>query len=165
MARWLKENKKKLFRDLIVAGGRIYFIGPMFSKAYKMQIESRWSKRTIWLVKDFERIIPKKDIFILVDEAKLQPEAFSEWRYIPFLEKGGHYAGVPKDDNTAIKELERLREAGANFIVFGWPAFWWLDHFAEFHRYLQLRFDCLVTNNRIVVFNLRSKVRNSALKR
>jgi glycosyltransferase involved in cell wall biosynthesis len=160
MARWLKEHKQKLLRDLMVGGGRIHVIGPIFSGAYKKHLESRWSKQTKRMVKDLKPIIPTKDIFILVDEATLQPETFSEWRPIPFLEREGQYWGLPPDDSTAIRELERLREDGANFIVFGWPAFWWLNHFTEFHRYLQSQFDCLVKNNRIVVFDLQSGVKN-----
>jgi hypothetical protein len=39
--------------------------------------------------------------------------------------------------------------------VFGWPAFWWLDHYAAFHRHLRERFRCVLRNERLVVFDLR----------
>jgi hypothetical protein len=32
-------------------------------------------------------------------------------------------------------------------MVFGWPAFWWLEYYAELH--------CLLVNERIIVFDLR----------
>jgi hypothetical protein len=40
-------------------------------------------------------------------------------------------------------------------MVFGWPAFWWLEYYAELHRYLRGRFRCLLVNERIIVFDLR----------
>ncbi len=45
-----------------------------------------------------------------------------------FLERDGHYWGTPPDDETAIGELERVRRSGIRFVIFAWPAFWWLDH-------------------------------------
>jgi hypothetical protein len=45
--------------------------------------------------------------------------------------------------------------AGAGFIVFAWPAFWWLDHYAGLHRHLRAHFRCVLENDRLVVFDLR----------
>jgi hypothetical protein len=95
--------------------------------------------------------------FVLVDERWLAPEALPERRAIPFLERDGQYWGPPADDPTAIRELERLRRAGAGHIVFAWPAFWWLEHYAGFHRHLRSRFRCALENERLVVFDLRSE--------
>ncbi len=76
-------------------------------------------------------------------------------RAIPFLEKNGQYWGPPADDETAVREFERLRQAGASYIAFAWPAFWWLEHYADFARHLRSRFRCVVENQRLVVFDLR----------
>ena len=77
-----------------------------------------------------------------------------ECRQIPFLERNGKYWGRPVDSAAAIQELERLRIEGANYIVFAWPAFWWLDYYSEFHRYLLARYPCNLENDRLVVFDL-----------
>ena len=59
------------------------------------------------------------------------------------------------DDETAIRELERLRRSGASFLAFAWPAFWWLDYYSEFSGYLRAKFPCLLENKHLVVFDLR----------
>jgi hypothetical protein len=61
---------------------------------------------------------------------------------------------VPSDDDTAIRELTRLRESGAKFLVFTWDAFWWLDYYVEFHRKLKSQYRCVLKNERLVVFDL-----------
>ena len=58
---------------------------------------------------------------------------------------------------TAIQELERLREAGAEFIVFAWSTFWWFDYYAGLHRHLRTGFPCLLENDCLAVFDLRKK--------
>jgi hypothetical protein len=71
-----------------------------------------------------------------------------------FLERACEYWGAPPDDVTAIAELERLRQAGARWLVIVWPAFWWLEQYAEFAAYLQEHFRCALTNDRLRVFEL-----------
>jgi hypothetical protein len=71
------------------------------------------------------------------------------------LESNGQYSGPPQDDETAIGEVERLRRAGASFIVFAWPAFWWLEYYSKFSGYLRARFPCPLENERLIVFDLR----------
>ena len=62
--------------------------------------------------------------------------------------------GFPKMTRSRSAELERLRRSGARFIVFGWPAFWWLAHYRKFHDYLRARFNIILRNERLVVFDL-----------
>ena len=95
------------------------------------------------------------DCFILVDDAQWGADAVPGYRSLPFLERDGAYWGRPADDETAIKELERLRQSGASFIVFAWPAFWWLDHYEGLARYLTTNFRCALKNSRLVAFDLR----------
>ena len=74
---------------------------------------------------------------------------------IPFLERNGQYWGNPRDDENAIEELERLREAGAQFIVFAWSTFWWLEYYAGLRQCLRTRFPCVLENDSLVMFDLR----------
>jgi glycosyltransferase involved in cell wall biosynthesis len=106
---------------------------------------------------DLIAIIPLEERFILVDnDAWTTTETLAGRPRIPFLERDGQYWGSPPDDDTAIRELERLRRSGANYIVFGWPAFWWLDYYAVFHRHLRSTSCCVLENDRLVVFDLRA---------
>jgi hypothetical protein len=101
-------------------------------------------------------LVPPLDDFILVDDGELQDMIAAGRRALPFLERDGQYWGNPEDDLTAIRELERMRRSGVNFLVFAWPAFWWLDHYAEFRHYLRSEFRCALANDRLVAFDLRS---------
>jgi hypothetical protein len=69
---------------------------------------------------------------------------------------GGQYGGPPPDDATAIRELERLRQSGASFMVFAWSAFWWLDYYAALRQQLRSAFRFVLENDRLVVFDLRA---------
>lgn len=99
--------------------------------------------------------LPKADRpVILVDEASWEPGPVGGRERLPFMEKDGQYYGPPPDDEIAIQEIERLRQAGASHIIFAWPAFWWLDHYPGFHSYLRFRFLLVLENERLVVFEL-----------
>jgi succinoglycan biosynthesis protein ExoV len=106
-------------------------------------------------IRDLSAHIPPGKSFILVDEGQWAGDAIIVGRQaIPFLEREGRYWGRPADDATAIRELERLREAGADFIAFVWPAFWWLDHYSHFSRYLRAKYPRVLENERVVLFSL-----------
>ena len=98
--------------------------------------------------------IPLGKTFILVDEAQWGIDGVADRHAIPFLERNGQYWGPPPDDATALSELERLRCSGASFIVFGWPAFWWLDYYSELHRQLCSQCRCVLKNSRLIIFDL-----------
>jgi peptidoglycan/xylan/chitin deacetylase (PgdA/CDA1 family) len=115
-----------------------------------------WLKQLRMATREIVRLIPPGHTFILVDEDKWAvDEVIAGRRRIPFLERDGQYWGPPPDDDTAIRELERLRKSGASFMVFAWPAFWWLDFYSELNRYLRSRFQCVMENDRLVIFDLR----------
>ncbi len=100
-------------------------------------------------------VIPAGDKFILVDE-NIRIREFVVGRHaLPFLERDGLYWGNPADDETAMRELERMRKCGASFMVFGWPAFWWFDYYSRFCNYLHSKFPCVLESERLVVFDLR----------
>ncbi len=98
-------------------------------------------------------LIPQSEPFVLVDEEQLRGE-LPHVRAIPFLERNGEYWGPPEDDEKAIRELERLRQAGARYIAFTWPAFWWLDHYTKFYAHLRKMGRCVRRNQRLRVFDL-----------
>jgi hypothetical protein len=106
---------------------------------------------------DIAEIIPRGDNFILVDDNQWDKSKIAMGRHFyPFLERGGEYWGPPPDDVTAIAELQRLRRSGANFIVFGWPSFWWFDCYPGLFSYLRGSFRCVLENGRLTVFDLRA---------
>ena len=80
-------------------------------------------------------LIPKDAAFVLVDEEQLR-HTLPHRQAQPFLERDGCYWGPPTDGATAVRELERMRTEGAQFIVFIWSTRWWLEFYPEIRRYL-----------------------------
>jgi hypothetical protein len=96
--------------------------------------------------------------FILVNDDYWGPEILGEYHPLPFLERNGQPWGPPGDDEQSIGELERMRRAGAGKIAFAWTAFWWLEHYTTFRDYLRSSFRCVAESDRLIVFDLRSRV-------
>jgi hypothetical protein len=117
----------------------------------------RWAELVSRAAENITLLIPQGNTFILVDQQQVRDYLPAEYRAIPFLERDGHYWGPPPDDVTAIRELDRLRKAGASFIVFALPAFWWLDYYKGLCRYLRSQFRCVIENECIVMFDLQAK--------
>ena len=103
-------------------------------------------------------IVPTSSRFILIDDGQLGEALAPGRRAVPFLERNGEYWGPPPDDQTAIRELHRLRNGGVGFVVFAWPAFWWAQQYPDFHRHLRSTFPCVLENNRVAVFDIRQRV-------
>jgi hypothetical protein len=114
-----------------------------------------WNQRIEETRRELAGAITPGASFVFVDAAQLEAALPPARHPIPFLERAGQYWGPPEDDVVAIRELERLRSAGAAFLVFAWPAFWWLEHYLGLQRHLTA-FPQIVKNDRIVVFDLRA---------
>jgi hypothetical protein len=106
------------------------------------------------------RTIPLDEALILVDEDQFRHQ-LPHRQVFPFLEKEGIYWGPPGDDTSAIRELDRLRNAGAKRIAFVWSCFWWLEHFKDFHLHLSRHFKQEIKNRDLVVFDLDAVVPSS----
>lgn len=101
------------------------------------------------------KVIPDECKFILVDDATLlSSPQLSHRDLFPFLEHEGAYWGSPPDSETAIEELERLLWAGARYIVFCEPSFWWLDYYNEFESYLRSHYHCVSEGQKLILFDL-----------
>ncbi|MBN2505255.1 MAG: class I SAM-dependent methyltransferase [Verrucomicrobia bacterium] len=130
---------------------------PAAASAQAPAAADAWTQRLAMATDELRRLIPGQSRWILVDDAQWgRVRALSGYRIVPFLEKDGAWWGPPADDATAWEELQRLRRAGASHLVFAWPAFWWLQHYADFSERLRATFPCVLENNRLVVFALGS---------
>jgi hypothetical protein len=113
-----------------------------------------WICRLAEACGEIESTIPIGQPFLLVDDCRWGMDATPRRQPIPFLERNGVYWGAPADDQTAIRELERHRQAGVGYIVFGWPSFWWLDHFKDFLIHLETRDRRVLDNDRLKIYRL-----------
>jgi FkbM family methyltransferase len=102
-------------------------------------------------------LVAEGETFVLVDDEQCWPGLVVDGRHrLPFLERDGQYWGRAADTATAIREVHRMRAAGAAYLAFAWPAFWWLDHYHGLAEHLRSRFPCRLENERLVVFDLRA---------
>jgi 2-polyprenyl-3-methyl-5-hydroxy-6-metoxy-1,4-benzoquinol methylase len=115
-----------------------------------------WNDRVLQMVKEINSLISPGETFLLVDDDQIGAGFFSSRTVLPFPEQDGKYGGPPSDDASAVREFERLRQYGAGFMVFAFPAFWWLDYYPAFHSYLRGKYHCALENDRLVVFDVRS---------
>jgi glycosyltransferase involved in cell wall biosynthesis len=117
----------------------------------------RWLRMIHAISTDLTRLVPPGTSFILVDDDMVRNELIVRSRPIPFLERDGQYWGPAPDAAVAVEEMERLRRAGARYIVFAWPAFWWLEYYEGLRRHLEWRFPRLkATSELLVAFDLSS---------
>jgi hypothetical protein len=143
---------KEIFEELpIVDSGELTYTGDYLPADDKRAIHLAMRLAA----QEVETLVSPGHIIILVDDGEFGGRVGAGRRRIPFLERDGQYWGAPPDDSTAIRECERLWQGGAEFIIFGWPAFWWLDYYSEFSAYLRAKFPCRLENERLVVFDLR----------
>jgi len=115
----------------------------------------QWDYRLHLLRVDLAAVIPPGESYALVDDGVLADVIADGGRAVPFLERDGRYWGRPADDDAAVREVDRARARGVAFMVFTWPAFWWLDYYPGLHRHLAATFGCVLRNDRLVVFDLR----------
>lgn len=117
--------------------------------------EDDWTRRLRLATEALLGAVPAGRTLVLVDDGQWgRVRALAGHRVWPFLEKDGAYWGPPADDATAWRELERMRAAGATDLAVAWPSFWWLQHYAEFHRRLRDTFPCVLENGDVIVFRL-----------
>ena len=123
----------------------------------KGQPSWKWARQEYLAAEEVSALIPAGETLIVIGQDELSQSIAGGHRVRPFLERDGEDYGPPENDAAAVRELNRIRRSATQFLVFAWPAFWWLGHYAEFHRYLRERFRCVPENDRLVIFDLRAK--------
>src|SRR5262249_25133643 len=96
----------------------------------------QWEYRLRLAREDRATVIPPGQKVIVVDDGALDGELLAGRSATPFLERNGRYWGRPPDSATAVREVERARQAGGGFMVFTWPAVWWLRSYPRAGRAL-----------------------------
>ncbi|MCX5661284.1 MAG: hypothetical protein NTW19_16485 [Planctomycetota bacterium] len=121
-----------------------------------VQCDKLWDYKAELSRRELDRLIPRRERFVLIDQQWLVGQIAPGRGAIPFLERDGVFHGAPESDADAIAELERQRKLGTKYAVFTWPLFWWLDYYAGFHRHLRETSRVLLENDRLVVFELKA---------
>ena len=93
-----------------------------------------------------EQAIPSGATVMVVskgDDELLKLGARKGWHF-PQNSRGVYAGHHPADSQAATRHLEELRARGGQFLLFPATAFWWLEHYADFHRHLQARYPAIV---------------------
>ncbi|MEA3213420.1 MAG: hypothetical protein QOE70_6477 [Chthoniobacter sp.] len=100
--------------------------------------------------------LPAETTLLVVSKGDRELVRFDNRTAWHFLQaENGNYAGHhPADDATCIAHLEAQRARGAQFLLFPSTAFWWLEHYAVFHRYLGTHAQLIIDESAGKVFGL-----------
>ncbi|MEA2600151.1 MAG: hypothetical protein QOF89_1143 [Acidobacteriota bacterium] len=116
---------------------------------------NEWMHQLLTATAELASVVPLGESMVLVDQDAFGQGFAAGRRAIPFTEREGRYWGPPADGAQAVAGLIRLRAAGARFVVVGWPAFWWLDHYPELRAHLGEHFTRVLDTERLKVFDAR----------
>jgi glycosyltransferase involved in cell wall biosynthesis len=113
-----------------------------------------WVYRVTEAARRLDEVIPQRTPFVLVDDGDWSMSADERRSPIPFLENGGAWWGPPADDAEAIAALARLRDDGARYLVFAFPAFWWLEHYTGFADHVASSCEQVAATDDLLIYAL-----------
>ena len=117
-----------------------------------------WQEQLAALRRDLMTYTRPGSGIVLADQDLLRGDLALEQRHCtPFIELDGQYGGVPEDDSHAISEMVRLAGAGNRYLAIAWPAFWWLEYYPGFFRYLRDTFKEVLKNDRVILYETGQK--------
>ena len=87
------------------------------------------------------------------DAGLLELDGRKAWHF-PQDETGAYAGYYPADSTAAIAQLAALRAKGADFLLFPCTAFWWLEHYCQFHQYLETRCRRIRADEYCVIYQL-----------
>lgn len=160
---WVWRNPGRLSWDFLAAASRTPVLGPWVVELAAVCRLRSWRFRLARVANDLERIIPPSTTYVLVDAGEFGEGLIPDRTARSLIERQNRYWGPPPDDETAVRELERMRNQGASFLVFGWPCFWWLTYYTDFAAYLDENFERILQNDRAIAYDLRGNVRKPAV--
>ena len=103
------------------------------------------------------RAVPPKATVIVVskgDAALLELDGRPAWHF-PRAESGDYAGYYPADAAEAITQLENLRAAGGDFLVFPHTAFWWLESYPELRHHLVAHYRRVHSDQWCLIYGLR----------
>ena len=125
--------------------------------AFPFPHANEWMHKLMEATHEFKTAVLPGKTFVLIDQEGFGEE-FSEGRTkLLFTEENGSYNGEPATDEKAIEELERLLKSSPDYLVIGWPSFWWTEFYPKFYEVVQRSFTCIMKNERLIVFDLKDK--------
>ena len=116
-----------------------------------------WLTNYLAAAAEIEGLIPEGGSVVLIDNGSLGAEFLPRHHVLSFPQHDGEFSGSPCDEQQAIQELEQHQNDGVQWIVLAFSAFWWLDAYPRFFNHLCSQSDCVLENERLRIFSLRSE--------
>jgi hypothetical protein len=117
-------------------------------------LRESWWHRLASASRELCRLIPQEATVLLIDGDEWSCGDLAGRQVLPLIEHNGQSWGAPCSDEHALEELERHRRNRVRYLAVAWQAFWWLDHYTQFNRYLSTSARCLLKNKDLLVFEL-----------
>jgi len=92
---------------------------------------------------DVDRFVPEQATVLVIsrgDDRVVDLDGRLGWHF-PQAASGVYAGHHPADSEAAIEHLEQLRGRGAGYLVIPAVSAWWLEHYAEFRRHLDERYE------------------------
>jgi glycosyltransferase involved in cell wall biosynthesis len=148
----IERNRRRLARYEAICRGASELSGRSVEEIVALDEHYRWMQRLDAVTRELPAVVPAGERMVLIDDDIWGPQ----WER-PGVVAGREtltFCGRPEDDAHAVAELERLCGDGAGYVVIGWPAFWWLDHYRGLAAHLGDRGRPVLENERVRVFEL-----------
>ena len=116
---------------------------------------NEWMHKLIKATTEVKSILPENATTILIDDQAFGVEFESARKFIPFPESNGIYQGSPHDSSSAIAAFQKtISQHQPQYVVLGWPSFWWRDVYPEFNEYMTRQCDEIMSNDELVVYRI-----------
>lgn len=125
------------------------------------ELNLTWAEQQEIAVNDLRLSLSANERFAVIDEDLWDWTLLDGLPALPLSEAVSQQAGSPADSAAAIDAIKRLRDAGVGYVVFAWPAFWWLDYYRDLRDYLRVHAEAILRNSRIAVFRLAAPGRSA----
>lgn len=116
---------------------------------------TRWIEQIRAAREDLSNVVPAGSSIVLIDSYQLADSVIdSRFRVQRLFERDGIDWGPPSDSEAAISRLQVLLDQDVDYLIFGWPAFWWFEEYRGFHEFVTAAFPVRLETPEVVVFEL-----------
>jgi pyruvyltransferase len=124
------------------------------SAAEREAAQEDWAARLQSARETLVKLLPASAKVIVADEDQIR-HTLNFARVFAFQDRDGTYWGPPSDDATAMQELERLKQFGAEYFAVVFPAFWMIESFKELSAILNSG-TCVHRDSCLLLFSLKN---------
>ncbi|MBT8401832.1 MAG: glycosyltransferase [Rhodothermia bacterium] len=151
---WLRSNAAGLVRDVGYSLGHVPIAGKSIRRFAATISRSKYRAAVARSLREIRLAIPDGNDFILIDEDIFERNdiSFQNRQALPLIVRDGGDWGYPGNDIDALNGLDYHLNAGVSYLVFAWPAFWWLNHYKDFASRVMANFDQVASSKRVLVF-------------